>query len=46
MVVLRVDRKGNLANSRPCCGCQSVIKQFNIGDVWYSDSKGEVVKNA
>jgi hypothetical protein len=46
MVVLRVDRKGNLANSKPCCGCQSVIKQFNIGDVWYSDSKGEVVKNA
>ena len=46
MVVLRVDRKGNLANSRPCCGCQSVIKQFSIGDVWYSDSKGEVVKNA
>ena len=46
MVVLRVDRTGNLANSRPCCGCQSVIKQFNIGDVWYSDSKGEVVKNA
>ena len=46
MVVLRVDRKGNLANSKPCCGCQSVIKQFNIGDVWYSDSKGEVVKNS
>jgi len=46
MVVLRVDRRGNLANSRPCCGCQSVIKQFNIGDVWYSDSKGEVVENA
>ena len=46
MVVLRVDRKGNLANSRPCCGCQSVIKQFSIEDVWYSDSKGEVVKNA
>jgi len=46
MVVLRVDRKGNLANSKPCCGCQSVIKQFNIGEVWYSDSKGEVVKNA
>ena len=46
MVVLRVDRKGNLANSRPCCRCQSVIKQFSIGDVWYSDSKGDVVKNA
>ena len=46
MVVLRVDRRGNLANSKPCCGCQSVIKQFNIGDVWYSDSKGDVVKNS
>ena len=46
MVVLRVDRKGNLANSKPCCGCQRVIKQFNIGEVWYSDSKGEVVKNS
>ena len=46
MVVLRVDRKGNLANSKPCCGCQSVIKQFNVGEVWYSDSKGEVVKNS
>ena len=46
MVVLRVDRRGNLANSKPCCGCQSVIKQFSIGDVWYSDSKGDVVKNS
>lgn len=45
MVVLRVDRKGNLANSKPCCGCQSVIRQFNIGEVWYSDTKGQVVKN-
>ena len=46
MVVLRVDRNGNLANSKPCCGCQSVIKQFNIGEVWHSDSNGTVVKNS
>lgn len=45
MVVLRVDRTGKLANSRPCCGCQSVIKQFNLEEVWYSDAKGDVVKN-
>jgi deoxycytidylate deaminase len=43
MVVLRIDRKGNLANSKPCSGCQNVIKQFNVGDVWYSDDKGEIV---
>jgi hypothetical protein len=45
MVVLRVDRTGKLNNSKPCCGCQSVIKQFNVGEVWYSDAKGNVVKN-
>ena len=45
MVVLRVDRNGKLNNSKPCCGCQSVIKQFNLGEVWYSNSEGQVVKN-
>lgn len=44
MVVLRVDRTGKLNNSKPCCGCQSVIKQFNIQEVWHSDHKGEVVQ--
>jgi deoxycytidylate deaminase len=42
---LRVDRTGKLNNSKPCCGCQSVIKQFNVGEVWYSDSNGDVIKN-
>lgn len=45
MIVLRVDRNGNLTNSKPCSGCQSVIKQFNINNVWHSDSEGKVVKN-
>ncbi len=39
-----MDRTGKLNNSKPCCGCQSVIKQFNVGEVWYSDAKGEIVK--
>jgi hypothetical protein len=45
MIVLRVNRTGKLANSKPCCGCQSVIRQFNVGEVWYSDENGDVVKN-
>jgi len=24
---------------------KSVVKQFNVGEVWYSDAKGEIVKN-
>jgi len=43
MIVLRVDRTGKLANSKPCGGCQSVIQQFDVGEVWYSDNKGNVV---
>lgn len=43
MIVLRVDRTGKLANSKPCCGCQSVIQQFDVGEVWYSDNSGNVV---
>lgn len=46
MVVLRVDRTGKLNNSKPCVGCQSVIKQFNVGEVWYIDVKGNVVKQS
>jgi hypothetical protein len=44
MIVLRVDRTGKLANSKPCCGCQSVIQQFNVGEVWYSDNSENVVR--
>lgn len=43
MIVLRVDRTGKLANSKPCCGCQSVIQQFDVGEVWYSDNSENVV---
>ena len=43
MIVLRVDRTGKLANSKPCGGCQSVIQQFDVGEVWYSDNSGNVV---
>lgn len=45
MVVIRFNRNNKMANSKPCCGCQSVIKQFNVGEVWYSNSHGEIVKN-
>lgn len=44
MVVIRVNRNNQLENSKPCPGCQSVIKQFNVGEVWYSNSEGNFVK--
>lgn len=44
MLVLRIDRNGKLAMSRPCPGCQSVIKQFNISEVWFSNKDGNIIK--
>jgi len=45
MLVLRVDRKNKLNMSKPCPGCLSLIYQFNIGEVWYSDKNGQIVKH-
>jgi deoxycytidylate deaminase len=44
MIVIRVNREGKIANSCPCVGCKSVLKQFGINDVWYSNQQGNVVK--
>ena len=44
MIVLRVDRKGRLANSKPCPGCLSLLKSYNIEEVFYSDTEGNIEK--
>lgn len=44
MIVIRVDKNGKLNNSRPCIGCQSVIKQFGIDTIWHSNVAGEIIK--
>jgi len=45
MLVIRVDNNGKLNMSKPCKGCQSLLQQFNVKEVWYSDSKGQIVKH-
>jgi tRNA(Arg) A34 adenosine deaminase TadA len=44
MIVLRVDRKGRLANSKPCPGCLSLLKSYNVDEVFYSDTEGNIEK--
>lgn len=44
MLVLRIGRDEKLAMSKPCPGCQSVLRQFNLSNVWFSNQKGEVEK--
>ena len=44
MIVLRVDRKGRLANSKPCPGCLSLLNSYDINEVFYSDTEGKIEK--
>lgn len=44
MIVLRIDRNGKLNNSKPCSGCRSVLNQFNVKNIFYSTSEGDIVK--
>jgi deoxycytidylate deaminase len=44
LLVLRISEGNVFRNSRPCFGCQSIIKQFGIKEVWHSDSDGDIIK--
>lgn len=44
MIVLRVDRKGRLANSKPCPGCLSLIKSYGLDEVYFSNIEGHIEK--
>ena len=44
IVVLRVSKgTKQLMMSKPCTGCASVIKQFGINEVFYSNKEGQIV---
>jgi hypothetical protein len=45
IIVLRIDRNGKLNNSKPCLGCRSVLNQFNVKNIFYSNSEGNIVKH-
>ena len=44
ILVLRIDRNGKLNISKPCKGCQSVLSQFNLKEIWYSDKDGNIIQ--
>jgi hypothetical protein len=44
MLVLRVDKNRKLNMSKPCPGCLSLLGQFSVKEIWYSNSDGQIVK--
>lgn len=43
LVVVRFDRSGKIANSKPCRGCRSLLNQLSVKKVWYSNNNGDLV---
>ena len=44
LLVLRIDRNMKLNQSKPCVGCQSLIEQVGVRNVYWSDQDGAICK--
>lgn len=44
VVNLRIDRNGNIRNSKPCASCQNLIAYLGIKDLYYSMDDGSFEK--
>jgi deoxycytidylate deaminase len=42
ILVIRLDKQGNLKNSKPCKHCLETLKKFNIKTVYYSTDEGKI----
>ena len=40
LIVIRINRNNQIKNSKPCLGCQGIINQFGVNEVWYSTDSG------
>ena len=40
IVVIRLNKTGQLQNSKPCNSCSAVLDALNVEDVWWSTKEG------
>lgn len=43
-LVIRLNKSGNLTNSKPCPDCQAMLREFGIKKVFYSTTGGEMME--
>jgi len=43
LIVIRINKQGDLVSSRPCYNCLSMMKAVNIKKVYYSDNDGNII---
>ena len=44
LLVVRIDKKGNLKSAKPCLACVNVLHDSGIKKVFYSSYSGEIIK--
>ena len=44
MMVIRINKKGEIRNSKCCVMCVSQMKAFNIKIVYYTDDDGSIIR--
>jgi len=44
MLVVRIDKKGNLKSAKPCIACATALYDSGIKKVFYSNYSGEILK--
>lgn len=44
IVILRLNKYGQLCNSKPCPNCYEALDALDVTKVWYSTSDGKVVR--
>lgn len=44
ILVIRINKRGHLANSYPCKYCQESLRHLGVKWVYYSNNSGEIIK--
>ena len=44
VINVRVNQNGNVAESKPCQGCLSVLKNYNVKEIHYFDGEKIVIQ--
>lgn len=42
LLVVRINKFGELCNSKPCCLCENFLKSFGVFKIYYSTDNGDI----
>ena len=42
VISIRINRFGNLCNSKPCKSCSTILSALDVSDIWWSNGGGKI----